>query len=47
MNTSTSPYKSSRSRFKKVKIKIALVKAYIVIHQQDTWKYIFKSNYRE
>ena len=33
MNTSTSPYKSSRSHFKKMKIKVALVKAYIVIHQ--------------
>ena len=46
MNTPTSLYKSSRSRFKIVKIKVALVKAYRVIHQQDTWKYIFKSNYR-
>ena len=32
--------------FQKMKIKVALVKAYIVIHQQDTWKYIFKSNFR-
>ena len=46
MSTLTSPYKSSRSRFKIRKIKVALVKAYIVIHQQGTWKYIFKSNYR-
>ena len=30
--------------FPKMKTKVTLVKAYIIIHQQDTWKYIFKSN---
>ena len=44
MNMSTSPYKSSRSHIQKMKTKVTLVKAIIVIHKKGTWKYIIIQN---